>query len=111
VFTVGDRTVVGIGQKSGVYHVFDATTGQIVWQRQTSIAQPNGGPSLATFSCTFLARVRDDADGVEEYSSQSIDCNANGCVVASLDRFNPTAITLGLAWTSPAARCAPRSRL
>lgn len=43
VFTVGGRTVVGIGQKSGVYHVFDAATGQIVWQRQTSIAQPNGG--------------------------------------------------------------------
>ncbi len=43
VFTIGGRTVVGIGQKSGVYHVFDAATGQIVWQRQTSIAQPNGG--------------------------------------------------------------------
>ena len=43
VFTVGSRTLVGIGQKSGIYHAFDATTGQIVWQRQTSIAQPNGG--------------------------------------------------------------------
>lgn len=43
VFTVGGRTLVGIGQKSGIYHVFDATTGQIVWQRQTSIAQHNGG--------------------------------------------------------------------
>ena len=43
LFTIGGRTVVGIGQKSGVYHVFDAATGQIVWQRQTSTAQPNGG--------------------------------------------------------------------
>jgi polyvinyl alcohol dehydrogenase (cytochrome) len=43
VFTVGGRTLVGIGQKSGFYHAFDATTGQIVWQRQTSVAQHNGG--------------------------------------------------------------------
>jgi polyvinyl alcohol dehydrogenase (cytochrome) len=43
VFTVGGRTLVGIGQKSGIYHAFDARTGQIVWQRQTSVAQHNGG--------------------------------------------------------------------
>ena len=43
VFTVGGRTLVGIGQKSGFYHAFDATTGQIVWQRQVSVAQHNGG--------------------------------------------------------------------
>jgi polyvinyl alcohol dehydrogenase (cytochrome) len=43
VFTVGGRTLVGIGQKSGFYHAFDATTGQIVWQRQLSVAQHNGG--------------------------------------------------------------------
>jgi polyvinyl alcohol dehydrogenase (cytochrome) len=43
VFTASGRTVVGIGQKSGIYHVFDAATGQIVWQRQTSVAQHNGG--------------------------------------------------------------------
>ncbi len=43
VFTVGGRPLVGIGQKSGVYHAFDATTGQIVWQRQVGVAQPNGG--------------------------------------------------------------------
>ncbi|MGH9885041.1 MAG: PQQ-binding-like beta-propeller repeat protein, partial [bacterium] len=43
VFTVNGRTLVGIGQKSGIYHAFDAKTGQIVWQRQTSVAQHNGG--------------------------------------------------------------------
>ncbi|HSR97493.1 MAG TPA: PQQ-binding-like beta-propeller repeat protein [Kofleriaceae bacterium] len=43
VFTVNGRTLVGIGQKSGYYHAFDATTGQIVWQRQMSVAQNNGG--------------------------------------------------------------------
>ena len=45
VFTVNGRTLVGIGQKSGVYHTFDAMTGQIVWQRQLSIPEPNGGSS------------------------------------------------------------------
>ncbi len=43
VFTVAGRTLVGIGQKSGIYHAFDATTGQIVWQRPLSVAQHNGG--------------------------------------------------------------------
>ena len=43
VFTASGRTLVGIGQKSGFYHAFDATTGQIVWQRQVSVAQHNGG--------------------------------------------------------------------
>jgi len=43
VFTASGRTLVGIGQKSGFYHAFDAATGQIVWQRQTSVAQHNGG--------------------------------------------------------------------
>jgi polyvinyl alcohol dehydrogenase (cytochrome) len=45
VFTVGRRTLVGIGQKGGFYHVFDATTGQIVWQRQLSIARRSDGGS------------------------------------------------------------------
>ncbi|MDI5974946.1 outer membrane protein assembly factor BamB family protein [Amycolatopsis magusensis] len=36
VFTVKGRTYVGVGQKSGVYHVLDTQTGAIVWQRQLS---------------------------------------------------------------------------
>ena len=36
VFTIGDRTVVGEGQKSGLYHVLDASTGKIVWQDMLS---------------------------------------------------------------------------
>ncbi|MGH3620765.1 MAG: PQQ-binding-like beta-propeller repeat protein [Sciscionella sp.] len=43
IFTAGGRTLVGIGQKSGVFHVFDAHTGQIVWQRQLAEPNPNGG--------------------------------------------------------------------
>ncbi|MFI2664310.1 outer membrane protein assembly factor BamB family protein [Micromonospora carbonacea] len=37
------RRLVGIGQKSGVYHTFDARTGEIVWQQQVGVPQPNGG--------------------------------------------------------------------
>ncbi|MBY8850351.1 PQQ-like beta-propeller repeat protein, partial [Saccharothrix sp. MB29] len=37
------RKMVGIGQKSGVYHVFDAVTGEVVWRRQLSTPQPNLG--------------------------------------------------------------------
>jgi len=56
VFTISGRTVVGIGQKSGIYHVFDATTGQIVWQRQTSIAQPNGGAAGILWGTAYDGR-------------------------------------------------------
>ncbi len=30
------RKLVGVGQKSGIYHALDAATGRIVWQRQLS---------------------------------------------------------------------------
>jgi polyvinyl alcohol dehydrogenase (cytochrome) len=43
LFTAGGRRLVGAGQKTGVYHVWDAATGQIVWQRQLGAAVPNGG--------------------------------------------------------------------
>jgi polyvinyl alcohol dehydrogenase (cytochrome) len=42
LFNVGGRTVVGIGQKSGVYHVLDARTGDVVWRAQ--VATPSGDP-------------------------------------------------------------------
>jgi polyvinyl alcohol dehydrogenase (cytochrome) len=45
IFTVGRRTMVGVGQKSGVYHVFDATTGQVSWRRQLGVPLPSGGIS------------------------------------------------------------------
>jgi polyvinyl alcohol dehydrogenase (cytochrome) len=36
-----DRTLVGFGQKSGVYHALDAATGRIVWQTELSVPAPN----------------------------------------------------------------------
>lgn len=45
IFTVNGRTLVGVGQKTGVYHTFDIHTGAIVWQQQLSVPQPNGGKS------------------------------------------------------------------
>nr|WP_042181053.1 PQQ-binding-like beta-propeller repeat protein [Kibdelosporangium sp. MJ126-NF4] len=36
LFRVNGRMMVGVGQKSGVYHVFDAKTGQVSWRRQLS---------------------------------------------------------------------------
>jgi len=45
IFWVDGRTLVGIGQKNGIYHVFDAHTGQPVWQRQLSQPSPGSGIS------------------------------------------------------------------
>ncbi|MBA9005509.1 outer membrane protein assembly factor BamB family protein [Thermomonospora cellulosilytica] len=41
LFTSRGRTLVGITQKSGIYHVLDARTGEIVWQTQLSIPAHN----------------------------------------------------------------------
>ncbi|GAB2831105.1 outer membrane protein assembly factor BamB family protein [Lentzea nigeriaca] len=43
LFEVDGRQLVGVGQKSGVYHVFDARTGQVVWRRQLGSPWPSGG--------------------------------------------------------------------
>ncbi|WP_378740841.1 PQQ-binding-like beta-propeller repeat protein [Nocardia brasiliensis] len=40
IFSIDGRMVVGAGQKSGVYHLLDATTGEIVWQTRLSTPEP-----------------------------------------------------------------------
>jgi polyvinyl alcohol dehydrogenase (cytochrome) len=40
VFTVRGRTIVGVGQKGGMFHAFDARTGAIVWQTQLDTPDP-----------------------------------------------------------------------
>jgi polyvinyl alcohol dehydrogenase (cytochrome) len=56
VFTVNGRTLVGIGQKSGVYHAFDAATGRTVWQRPLSIPEHNGGSSGIPWGSSYDGR-------------------------------------------------------
>lgn len=41
LFQIHGRPVVGFTQKSGIYHVLDAQTGQIVWETQLSIGAAN----------------------------------------------------------------------
>ncbi|MEV6301892.1 PQQ-binding-like beta-propeller repeat protein [Actinoplanes sp. NPDC051861] len=45
IFRTGGRTLVGVGQKSGVYHAFDARTGAVEWRRQVGVPLPSGGIS------------------------------------------------------------------
>ncbi len=54
IFTVNNRTVIGIGQKHGVYHVYDAQTGTELWQRALS-TNPNtqGGSSGIQWGTSF----------------------------------------------------------
>lgn len=53
LFRAGGRPLVGIGQKAGVYHVLDARTGKIVWQRQLSKPMPGGGLSGVQWGTSF----------------------------------------------------------
>jgi hypothetical protein len=50
---------VGGGRKSGVYHVFDARTGKITWQRELSKPFPSGGISGIQWGTSY--------DGVHLY--------------------------------------------
>ncbi|MEU4449041.1 PQQ-binding-like beta-propeller repeat protein [Actinosynnema sp. NPDC050801] len=43
LFTVDGRALVGVGQKLGVYHVFDARTGEVVWRRALGLPIPGAG--------------------------------------------------------------------
>ena len=43
VFKIGNRTVVGVGEKSGVYVVLDAKTGQFVWNTLVGPGGDQGG--------------------------------------------------------------------
>jgi len=43
LFTVHGQTLVGIGQKNGVYHTYDARTGRLKWQTTLGVPKPNGG--------------------------------------------------------------------
>lgn len=56
LFTTGGRTMVGIGQKSGVFHVFDARTGQVRWRRQLSAPMPGGGLTGIQWGSSFDGR-------------------------------------------------------
>lgn len=56
LFTAGGRELVGVGQKTGVYHVFDAATGEIVWQRQLGLATPNGGDGGIQWGASYDGR-------------------------------------------------------
>lgn len=42
-FRIGAQTVVGAGQKSGLYSVFDANTGTMLWSQQVGPGSPMGG--------------------------------------------------------------------
>ncbi len=42
-FTMGAKTVIGAGQKSGLYSVFDADKGTLLWSEQVGPGSPEGG--------------------------------------------------------------------
>jgi len=56
IFQVNGRTLVGIGQKSGVFHTFDAATGEIVWQTQLAVPQANGGATGIQWGSSYDGR-------------------------------------------------------
>ncbi|GAA3048129.1 polyvinyl alcohol dehydrogenase (cytochrome) [Actinokineospora globicatena] len=56
LFQVRGRTYVGIGQKSGVFHAFDARSGQPTWRRQLSVPMPGGGLSGVQWGTSFDGR-------------------------------------------------------
>ncbi|WP_285507156.1 PQQ-binding-like beta-propeller repeat protein [Actinokineospora sp. NBRC 105648] len=56
LFQSRGRQFVGIGQKSGVFHAFDARTGAVSWRRQLSTPMPGGGLSGIQWGSSFDGR-------------------------------------------------------
>jgi polyvinyl alcohol dehydrogenase (cytochrome) len=80
LFAIGDRDVVGVGDKAGVYSVLDRETGETVWARQLTEGSHLGGV-MATAA---------HADGV-------IYVNSNQWVeVANFENPENTSITFAL---------------
>jgi polyvinyl alcohol dehydrogenase (cytochrome) len=77
-----NRRLVGIGQKSGVYHVFDADTMEPAWQTIVGVPSPVGG---IVGSASY--------DGTNLYGPHTI-----GGYLFSLEKNNG-----GLNWLSPVA--------
>lgn len=53
LFRVRGRVLVGVGQKSGVYHAFDARTGKVRWRRQLSVPSPLGGATGIQWGASY----------------------------------------------------------
>ncbi|WP_218004859.1 outer membrane protein assembly factor BamB family protein [Actinomadura macra] len=85
VFTAGGKRLIGIGQKAGVFHVLEADTGKIVWQRQLSTPRPGGGLSGIQWGTSF--------DGQRLYVATY---QANPGTLFALDPANGHVI-----WTTP----------
>ncbi|GLZ42046.1 PQQ-binding-like beta-propeller repeat protein [Actinokineospora sp. NBRC 105648] len=86
LFYANNRLMVGIGQKSGVYHAFDAITGQVVWQQQVAVPDPNGGFSGIEWGSSY--------DGQRLYVAT---WKANPGTLFALNPANGTII-----WSKPA---------
>ena len=43
LFSIGDRDVVGVGDKAGTFDVFDRDTGETVWAKELTPGSPLGG--------------------------------------------------------------------
>ncbi|MER5263918.1 PQQ-binding-like beta-propeller repeat protein [Actinosynnema sp. NPDC002837] len=56
LFTVDGRALVGVGQKLGVYHVFDAATGEVVWRRALGLPIPGSGFGGIQWGTSFDGR-------------------------------------------------------
>jgi polyvinyl alcohol dehydrogenase (cytochrome) len=56
IFHVRGKTLVGVGQKTGIYDAFDINTGRTIWQRQLSVSRPNGGESGIQWGSSYDGR-------------------------------------------------------
>lgn len=56
IFFGDGRVLVGEGEKSGTYYAFDAGTGDLVWQRQLSEPEPDGGQSGIEWGTSYDGR-------------------------------------------------------
>jgi polyvinyl alcohol dehydrogenase (cytochrome) len=80
----GPRTVVGAGQKSGVYWLFDAGTGEIIWKTQVGPGGLHGGMEWGTATDGRRIYVSNANTNHQPYTLPNGQTTSNG-VFAALD--------------------------
>jgi polyvinyl alcohol dehydrogenase (cytochrome) len=72
LFTIGDRDVVGVGDKGGSFAVFDRETGETVWTRELTAGSPLGGVMVTAAHAESGPEGAGGADGVIYVASNTI---------------------------------------
>jgi polyvinyl alcohol dehydrogenase (cytochrome) len=112
LWSVGDRDLVGAGDKAGMFHALDRDTGEILWQTQLTpgsrLGGVIGGSAYADGRLFVASNVGDEAAGVPTGASALFGLDAGtGEILWQADMelsvFGPAAVANGVVYQGTGA--------